>query len=430
MALNRLHNIERKMTRDPEYAARYIANIDDYVSKGYARKLSEKEIESTNSRTWYLPHFVVVNPNKPQAKVGIRCRIHHKRSIAQFCLDNWTDQLQSLSCILHKFRMGIIGVCGDIRKMYHQILILPEDRNSQRFLWRSGDVSKPVDTYVMDVLTFGASCSPCSAQHVKNLNADEHAIDRPAAVRAIKELHYVDDYVASFETLSDAIEITKDVINIHSLGGFELRNFASNRREVLDALESNHLQPAIRIPNETATTNDKILGMMWNTSNGKLTFVFRCHKIHADVLSSKRPPTKREVLSVVMSVFDPFGLLADFMLFSKLLIQDIWKTGLGWDEPVDNNITVRWQMWFKELNNISRCRVPRCYSPRLYTSNERQLHIFADASESAFACVAYWRVKGLSADYAFISGKTKCAPQTILSIPRLELQAAVLAARL
>lgn len=73
-----------------------------------------------------------------------------------------------------------------------------------------------------------------------------------------------------------------------------------------------------------------------------------------------------------------------------------------------------------------------CYSPELTSAVEVQLHIFVDASESAFAAVGYFRIvsKYSEIQVIFIAGKTKYAPQKLLSVPKLELQAAVLGTRL
>ena len=70
----------------------------------------------------------------------------------------------------------------------------------QRFLWRdAGD--HPIEEYVMQVMTFGASCSPCSAEFVKNLNASRFSTSHSRAVKSIVQYHYVDDYVNSFTLL-------------------------------------------------------------------------------------------------------------------------------------------------------------------------------------------------------------------------------------
>ena len=78
-------------------------------------------------------------------------------------------------------------------------------------------------------------------------------------------------------------------------------------------------------------------------------------------------------------------------------------------------------------------RIPRCYfsSADPLDYDNLQLHVFTDASEDAFGCVAYFRilVKGRPR-CALVSAKSKVAPLQHLSIPRLELQAAVLGSRL
>lgn len=141
------------------------------------------------------------------------------------------DLNQPLAKILFKFRLFRIGVCADIAETFHQVLIQPKDRDSQRFLWK-GEKSK-VEHYKMCVMTFGSTSSPTSAQFDKNLNADQFYNEFPQAARAIRELHYVDDFVASFDTEDAATRITKEVVEIHRRGGFNLRGFVSNSNAVL-----------------------------------------------------------------------------------------------------------------------------------------------------------------------------------------------------
>lgn len=137
-----------------------------------------------------------------------------------------------LTRLLFQFRMGPIGVCGDIREMFHQVHMREEDQQSKRFLWRDGIINTPPDVYVMRVMTFGATCSPASAQHVKNTNALEFQDEMPDATNAILQHHYVDDYVASFNTPEDAARITKQVIEVHRRSGFDLRGIVTNDASV------------------------------------------------------------------------------------------------------------------------------------------------------------------------------------------------------
>lgn len=173
--------------------------------------------------------------------------------------------------------------------------------------------------------------------------------------------------------------------------------------------------------------------MCWDTEHDLFTFKFNVLRVDPDVGAHRRPPTKRQMLSVTMSVFDPFGFLCDIMLYAKLLVQEVWHLGSSWDEPVPQDIFNRLSLWLTELKAIYKCRVPRWYSPFYTDSDDRpQLHIFDDASEAAFAAAAYWRIGRPDGTYdvCFIAGKTRCAPLKLLSVLRLELQAAVLATRL
>lgn len=114
------------------------------------------------------------------------------------------DLLTSLPSVISRFREREVGFGGDIKEMYHQLLIRKEDKQYQRFLYRNKPDSIP-EVYVMDVATFGSTCSPCSAQFVKNKNAEELAGQHPEAARAIVDNHYVDDYFDSANTIEEAI---------------------------------------------------------------------------------------------------------------------------------------------------------------------------------------------------------------------------------
>lgn len=237
MAMKRLLSVERKMQRDPAFATDYAGIISDYLAKGYARLLTTEEAACVGDRTWYLPHFAVTNPNKPGK---VRIVFDAAAVVAGVSLNTelmkGPDLNRPLLAVLHQFRMGAVGVCADIKEMFLQVRIRASDVDSQRFLWRDGDPSRPVSVYVMRAMIFGAACSPCSAQYVKNANAEEHVDAHPAAVKLIKEAHYVDDFVARFNTMDEAAKVTQTIVDIHRRGGFELRGFLSNSEAVLRAV--------------------------------------------------------------------------------------------------------------------------------------------------------------------------------------------------
>lgn len=432
MALRRLGSVEAKMRRDPEYAKLYIREIQAYLDKGYARILSPEEAARRTSRTWHLPHFAVLNPNKPgKFRLVFDAAASVKGVSLNSALLAGPDLNVPLARLLFRFRIGAIGVTADIKEMFHQVAVRAEDQDSQRFLWRGGDSSKRPDTYVMAVMTFGSSCSPTSAQFVKNTNATEFVGRFPEAADAVKSNHYVDDFVASFRTTDDAQRITAEVIELQKMGGFELRGVVSNCPAVRQRFGTEQ-DGGQEVDLEPEDMSQKILGMVWDTKDDVFVFQTRFHRVHPAVMDGSRRPTKREVLSVAMSIFDPFGLLADFLLPTKTILQELWRRGVQWDESIPEQVDATWQEWRAQVEHTRRVRLARCYSPSLLCAEAHlELHVFADASEEAFAAVAYWRVVGPDGvELSLVAGKVRCAPLKLLSMPRLELQAAVLATRL
>lgn len=65
LAEARLNHLKNRLRRDPELQAKYKAIIDDYVVKGYVKRLTNEEAAINSKITWYLPHHPVFNPNKP-----------------------------------------------------------------------------------------------------------------------------------------------------------------------------------------------------------------------------------------------------------------------------------------------------------------------------------------------------------------------------
>jgi hypothetical protein len=125
------------------------------------------------------------------------------------------------------------------------------------------------------------------------------------------------------------------------------------------------------------------------------------------------------------------GIATPVTIRGRILLQKIWKEGIGWDDELTTAMNEKWNEWLSELCKLKEIRVPRCYSIRMKTAQEIQLHTFCDASQMAYCCVIYLRIKYQDRiEVSFVSSKAKVAPLKHLSIPRLELQAAVLGARL
>lgn len=156
------------------------------------------------------------------------------------------------------------------------------------------------------------------------------------------------------------------------------------------------------------------------------------HKVPPRLIVNEERPTQREFLSVIMPVFDPLGFLAPFLIRSKILMQQVWISGIGWDQPLQDNEFGKWKGWLRDLEGIKQCSIPRYYIRSQLGVERLELHVFCDASSKAYAAVCYWRIKlsDGSVRTSLIASRSRVAPLKPLLIPRLELQAARLATRL
>jgi hypothetical protein len=162
--------------------------------------------------------------------------------------------------------------------------------------------------------------------------------------------------------------------------------------------------------------------MLWDCQDDK--FIFK---------SSTQPDikTKREVLREISSIYDPLGFLSPVVMTAKILMQDIWRCGADWDDTLPPRLLETWKAWASSLSIISSIKIPRCFRKQV-TPIDYELHVFTDASEAGFGACVYIRADYGEDSFALnlILAKARVSPLRQLSIPRLELQGAVLGARL
>lgn len=115
------------------------------------------------------------------------------------------------------------------------------------------------------------------------------------------------------------------------------------------------------------------------------------------------------MLSVSSSVYDPLGFLAPVLLPAKIMLQERCRRNFGWDETVPQELLYHWTRWLEELDKLSEFKINRCIKPKGFGNiMQAQFHHFSDASESGYGAPT---------------------PLKAVTIPRLELTAAVLAVR-
>ena len=146
-----------------------------------------------------------------------------------------------------------------------------------------------------------------------------------------------------------------------------------------------------------------------------------------------RPPTRRGLLSVVSSVYDPLGFISPFLLSAKIILQDLCQRKLKWDNGIPRDCLHQTQWWLESLPAMEQFSVQQCYKPKEFGMIANvQIHHFSDASEVSYGAVSYLTV--IDADSkvhcSFVMSKSRLALLKSLSVPGLELTAATLAVKL
>ena len=145
------------------------------------------------------------------------------------------------------------------------------------------------------------------------------------------------------------------------------------------------------------------------------------------IVLNDKPPSRREILSVISSVYDPLGFAAPFTLPAKKILQDLCCEGVGWDDTIPDQYQVRWAKWLGELPVLEQFKVNRCFKPAEFgTVVSQQIYVFSDASSVGYGSVAYLRLRDDSDRVycTFLMGKARLAPIKFVTKPRLELTAA------
>ena len=168
-----------------------------------------------------------------------------------------------------------------------------------------------------------------------------------------------------------------------------------------------------------ASPPSNLLGMLWNTETDQLAVTvpaFPC------------PSTKAELLSAVAKPFDPLGILTPWLIGAKIMFQSLWKSvpSLGWDDTLPPDVQSQVEKWWSSAASEDVC-FPRVFA-LLGVAEHATFHVFCDASQSAY-CTAVYAAHG--GESRLVTAKGRLAPlNPNLTIPRLELMAALIGARL
>ena len=306
-ATQNLSYLKRKFDKKEKFKANYIRFIEEIIAKGYARKST---IKTAPWKTWYLPHHGVYHPNKPgKIRVVFDLSAEYKGKCLSKELLPGSDLKNQIRGVLLRFREEHVRVMGDIEAMSHQVKVPDTQCIFLKFLcWEDSDISKGIIDYEMTAHVFGGSSSPsCSNFTLRKTPMDNEELYGKDVATILERNFYVDDMLKSFLTVEEAITVIQQVKDLCSNGGFNLTKFISSSITVLESIPDDSRRTAVK--NEelvlVCLPDEKALGVKWDTEKDTLGFTIKL---------VEKPSTRRRLLSMLSSVYDPVGLGSPFML--------------------------------------------------------------------------------------------------------------------
>ena len=432
VAETRLKRQLQRFEGQRELLEEYDRTIREYFTEGHAERVDTSS--EPGATVYYLPHHAVVRRDAITTKIRVVFDASsHERGESSLndILDKGVKLGAELLQLLVQFRMNPIILTADIRKAFLQISIRQEDRDALRFLWVNritDQEGKPpsIVEWRMTRVPFGASSSPFLLAATLQHHFDTWKKTEPVLATRLQKAFYVDDLVIGASTDEEALEIYRAALTILADASMELRKWCSNSR----VLGRQFLQDNTSIDNigETRETT-KLLGLVWDRNNDDILISPKAVSAYVSAHSA----TKRTILQSFARLYDPLGLIAPFVIRAILLIQQLWRMNSPWDDPLPKDIDRQWESWTSELPTLASLRIPRCAvcsTPRQVLPFE--LHLFCDASPLAYGVAVYTRhkTKGGTFKVQLLMSKSRVAPLKTTSLPRLELLACLLAARL
>ncbi|MES9974415.1 MAG: DUF1759 domain-containing protein [Candidatus Thiodiazotropha sp.] len=415
VAKRRTQQVIQRLKRDPALLQVYGDIISEQERRGFIEKIPE--CDQPVSKIHYIPHHPV---RKESATTPIRivydcgCRSLLDSPSLNDCLMNTPPTLNDITSLFLRFRSHKYAVTTDIEKAFLNIGLAEEDRDATRFYWLSNpeDPDSTLQTYRFKSVLFGATCSPfiLNAVILKLLNSNKCTITD----MMLKDL-YVDNIVSSLPSEEMLLDYFTTGRAIFKEAGFNLRSWASNSQALTDVAKQDNIQD-----NEPVT---KVLGLRWETQTDVISFPNK-----DNVPSEKALMTKRTVLRQSSSTYDPLGILSPITVRSKILMQSLWQRKFEWDEPLPEDVTTVWTDISHDLSKAAKTEISRCYfKQETDSSRDKILHVFTDSSMKAYGACAYI-VSGNES--SLVMARNRVAPLRSMTIPKLELMAAVVGARL
>ncbi|XP_062716240.1 uncharacterized protein LOC134291886 [Aedes albopictus] len=417
MALRRFLALERRLVKDPTLKEQYVRFIQEYEELGHCREVDEARDHPSHGR-YYLPHHAVLRSSSSTTKL----RVVFDASARQYQgARSLNDVLQvggnvqnDLFSILLRFRRHAVAFTADITKMYRQVLVDPSQTCYQRIFWRDSP-DKPLRVLELQTVTYGTAAAPFLATRCLSQLCEDEGGRFPVAAKIVRKDCHVDAVLSGAESVEEAVDAQQQLQQLLRCGGFPIHKWSSNCPAMLTNVPETDREKLIRLDQESTREVVKTLGLTWSPKADEFVFVTSsCAKVPSKY-------TKRMVFYEIGRLFDPLGLASPVVVIAKMLMQEIWKSGLPWDAELDGELLQWWLTFRDALPGVCDLSIPRRVISQQAVALE--IHGFSDASIRAYGAVLYVRsiLPDGTAQLALLCSKSKVSPIAEVSIPQLDI---------
>ncbi|GFW74342.1 integrase catalytic domain-containing protein [Trichonephila clavipes] len=252
------------------------------------------------------------------------------------------------------------------------IFIDESQRDLLRIVWKDS-IDDSIKMYRMNRVVYGTTCAPFLAQRVIKQLVTDDGPKYPLAASAVSADIFMDDPISGCSSISSAKQLKQELISLFSGAGMQLHKWSSNCIELLSNFDVSDGDVSLAIPDET-----KALGLLWRPQ--KDTLAFSVSSI-ADV-SDSSTITKRSVLSATARIFDPLDLISLVVTKAKLVMQELWRLELDWNDSLPIHMETQWKRFVKSLAAINNLKIPRYIL--LDDTLRIELHGYCDSSLRAY----------------------------------------------
>ncbi|XP_068229312.1 LOW QUALITY PROTEIN: uncharacterized protein [Palaemon carinicauda] len=420
IAHKRLGRLMVKLEHDKELKKEYQKVFDSYESDHIIEEVPREEISGVNP-VYYMPHRPVVKLSSSSTKIrpvfDASASCYNGVSLND-CLSSGPSLNPDLVEVLIRFRRWPIAVTADIRKAFLQISVQEKDRDVHRFLWPRDDGT--IRHMRFTRVPFGNTASPFL------LNATiKHHLDKyppTSVVQDLKANMYTDNWLSGADSAVEAADKFCEARSILADASMDLTKLVSNSLLITSQL-------CDKVPFINSDEPNTVLGLKWCNSLDSFSFDGINSDSFVEVVC-----TKRSILSVIAKIFYPLGLISPYVMYGKILFQELWKLGLTWDQEMPSELKLKFQRWLLSSEHFKNYQIDRCYfSPKAWGKlSHMELHGFGDASEKGYGACVYLRVPVENGSYkvSLVSSKSRVAPIKTITLPRLELMGCLLCSRL